>query len=467
MSDDTNDKPVAAPAIHKGISRRLALQMAGAAGGSAFLTQLAAAGGAAAQTANDYKALVCVFLYGGNDQSNTVIPYDVNAYARYQLARPTLAIPRNNLLTINPVSYTGPALGLSPHLRGIRGLFGQGKAAIIANVGTLAYPVTRAQYEGNSRPLPFQLFSHSDQTGQWQSGLPDKASRTGWLGRIGDMMAPGFNSPNAISIAMSIAGNNAIQAGSSTIQYQITPWGPIRIDPINSWGPLWQAPQATENIRSMLLRQNGHMISRGFSAIYNRAVESEQKLSRALEAAPTLTTPFPNNYLGAQARMVARLISIQQQLGQRRQIYFIAAGGYDFHDNLLTEQGERLTELDGAITALYKATEEMGLASNVTTFTASDFGRALQHNGRGSDHGWGSHHFVVGGAVRGRRVVGKMPTVDLDTDTDAGQGRLIPTTSVDQYAATLARWFGVPASEIATIMPNIGRFSNSNLGFMA
>lgn len=458
---------VAAPALDKGVSRRRALQLYAAAGGSPFLGGLAAAGAAAAQSADDFKALVCVFLAGGNDQSNTVIPYETSAYNQYRAARPSLALERTSLLTLSPTGYSGPQLALSPHMPGLRTLFQQRRCAILANVGTLAYPVTRAQYEANSRPLPFQLFSHSDQAGSWQTGVPDSVSRTGWLGRIGDLISGAYNAPGSISIAMSLAGNNTIQAGQSTIQYQVTTEGPIRIQPLDGWGPLWQSELARIRVLEMLTRPRQHTMSRAFCDIYSRAINSEEQLSQALNTAAPITTAFPQTSLGAQLAMVARLISIQSRLGQRRQIYYVAAGGYDFHDNLLTEQAERLSQLDAALTAFYAATVELNVASNVTSFTASDFGRALQHNGRGSDHGWGGHHFIVGGAVRGRRIFGTMPTVALDTDLDAGQGRLIPTTSVDQYAASLASWFGVPSSELGTILPNLSRFSPTTLSLFS
>jgi uncharacterized protein (DUF1501 family) len=455
------------PYIDKGLNRRAALKFAtlGAAAGTPFATNLGLMGTAAAQNARDYKALVCVFLYGGNDQSNLLMPRSGSAYQAYYNARPSLAHTQGEMLAINPAGFTGPPLGLSPHMPRLKALFDQGRMAMMANVGTLAYPVTKAQFEANSRPLPFQLFSHSDQSGQWQTGVPDQASRTGWLGRIGDLISSGYNDPGAISMAISLNGNNTIQIGNTTLQYQLTTDGPV-----TSWGlrggfGFWDG-NARAALQTLLTQQRSHLFENGLNLINDRAIKAEALVNDALEKITPLTTAFPDNSLGDQAKMAARMMRANAQLGQRRQIFFLASGGWDFHDDLRTDQAANLAELDGALSALYAATVEMGLASNVTTFTASDFGRALQHNGRGSDHGWGGHHMILGGAVKGNRIYGTFPTVALDSADDGGQGRLIPTTSVDQYAATLARWFGVSPSDLSLVMPNLSRFSSQDLGFM-
>lgn len=464
MTDDT----FAAPTLNKGMNRRAALKLStlGAAAASPFLTTLSGFGSAAAQSATDYKALVCVFLFGGNDDANTIVPVSAGAYGDYTRARPALALERNRLLSITPDGFSGPELAISANMPGVRTLFQQGRCAIMANVGTLAFPLTQAEWRAGTKATPFQLFSHSDQQGAWQTGLPDRASRTGWLGRIGDLITPGGGDPDAFSLAISIAGNNAIQVGQTTVQYQVTPRGPVRIEGAYGGGVL-STSQASSALQTLMTQTRTHVLEDTFNRINSRAIASERRLAAALATARPLTTAFPATALGDQARMVARMISINATLGQRRQIFFISSGGWDFHDNLPGEHAERLTELDGALTALFSATVELGVSDKVTSFTASDFGRALQSNGRGSDHGWGGHHFVLGGAVRGRRVFGDFPTVALNGPNDAGQGRLIPTTAVDQYAATLARWFGVGPADLATVMPNLGRFGTSDLGFMA
>lgn len=461
-------KTPTSPYIYKGLNRREAIKATAIGGfaGSGLASTLGMFNSVAAATATDYKALVCCYLFGGNDQSNTIIPASGSAYDSYQAARPSLALATDAILPISPQAYSGPPLAFSPHLVGLRNLFEQGHCAVTANLGTLAYPTTKAAYDAGTVALPFQIFSHSDQTNQWQTGLPDAVSRTGWMGRIGDLLASSYNASNSLSMAMSLAGNNMMQVGQDIIQYQLNPSGPIAIEPYYGGGPFW-GDIPTQNIKTLLTQPRAHLMESTLSGLINRAISSESLLTNALAAAPALQTVFPDTYLGQQAKMVAQMIGINQTLGQRRQMFFISAGGYDMHSDLLNGHREVLTELDQALTALYNATVELGLASNVTTFTASDFGRALQYNGDGSDHGWGSHHFMIGGAVRGRRVYGQFPTVALDGPEDAGQGRLIPTTSTDQYISTLARWFGVSMGDIATIVPNIGRFATSDLGFLS
>jgi uncharacterized protein (DUF1501 family) len=463
-----SERKPASPAIHQGVSRRQALRFSAmtAAAGGPFLASLAGVGAAAAQQARDYKALVCVYLLGGNDDGNTIVPASGSAYADYARARPSLALAQNTLLPISPAGHAGAPLALSPQLVNVRNLFAQGRAAIMANVGTLNTPITKAEWRAGSRSTPFQLFSHSDQQGAWQTGLPDRVSRTGWLGRMGDIIAPRHNDPGALSIAMSVAGNNAMQVGQDTIQYQLTTRGAVRIAALHDWG-LHGSPEATNAMRTLLTQSRDHMFENTYNQTNARAIASEARVSTALAGAPNLTTVFPTSHLGSQAKMVARMISAGQALGHKRQIFYIASGGWDFHDDLLNDHAARLADLDASLSALYAATVELGVANEVTTFTASEFGRALQSNGRGSDHGWGGHHFIIGGAVRGGRVYGTFPTVALGGPDDAGQGRLIPTTAVDQYAATLARWFGVAPGEMATVLPNIGRFATADLGFLA
>jgi uncharacterized protein (DUF1501 family) len=467
MSEKTRKSRPSAPAIGGDVTRRHAMSMSAvaAAAGTPFAATLAGIGSAAAQTATDYKALICFYQFGGNDNSNTVMPASGEAYADYRDARPNLAIPGNRILRINPIGNRGPALGVSPHLPKIRALFEQGRCAVMANVGPLNFPTSKAEYEAGLKSLPFQLFSHSDQTGAWHTGLPDRPSRTGWLGRMADIVGPVFSEPNSIPMQMSISGQNTMQVGAEAQQYQVSIYGPVPVYWTKPYGTF--TPEIGDAMRTLMTRTTPHVMHRALTTIGKRALDSEVILTGALRTAPRLRTAFPNTWLGLQAQMVAKLIQVNQKLGHRRQVFFISTGGWDFHGDLLAEQGERLTEVDDALAALYGATVEMGLANNVTTFTASEFGRALQYNGRGSDHGWGGHHFVIGGAVRGKKVYGSFPTVAVGGPEDAGQGSLIPTTSVDQYAATLAAWFGVDPTSLATMLPNIGRFNNQNLGFMA
>lgn len=453
--------------IHRSLSRRGFLLEAArltALAGTPFAANLMAVGAASAQTASDHKALVCIFLAGGNDQSNTVVPRSGTAYASYQQSRPTLALAAADLLAITPTGYSGEALGLHPSLSALHPLFNQQRVALLANVGTLAAPITKAQWNAGqpSVPVPIQLFSHSDQQGAWQTALPDRASQTGWQGRMGDLLASSYNVGSGVSIAMSVAGNNLMQAGQSTIQYQLTTDGAVRVSAL---GSLYGSAAGGAALQRLMTQNRSHLLESEVNRVSSRAIASEALVRSALAPVSAGAT-FPATPLGRQLQIVARMIAARGALGQRRQLFFVQQGGYDTHDNLLTDHGARLRELGDAMAAFYEATSAQGVANQVTTFTASDFGRALQHNGRGSDHGWGGHHFVMGGAVQGNRVYGRFPTVALNGPEDAARGALIPTTAVDEYVATLARWFGVSLSDLPTVIPNIGRFASRDLGFM-
>lgn len=453
--------------IHRSLSRRDFLRRSAhltALAGTPFAANLMAVGAASAQTAGDHKALVCIFLAGGNDQSNTVVPRSGTAYNNYQQSRPTLALDAADLLTISPTGYSGEALGLHPSLAALHPLFNQQRVALLANVGTLAAPITKAQWNGGQPtvPVPIQLFSHSDQQGAWQTGLPDRASQTGWQGRMGDLLASTYNAGSGVSIAMSVAGNNLMQAGQSTIQYQLTTDGAVRVSALNS---LYGSAAGGSALQRLMTQSRSHLLESEVNRVTSRAITSEALVRNALAGASSGGS-FPQTSLGRQLQMVARMIAARSALGHRRQLFFVQQGGYDTHDNLLTDHGARLRDLGDAMAAFYAATHALGIANQVTTFTASDFGRALQHNGRGSDHGWGGHHFVMGGAVQGNRVYGRFPAVVLNGPEDAARGALIPTTAVDEYVATLARWFGVSASDLPTVLPNIGRFASRDLGFM-
>lgn len=432
--------------------------------GGAFALNLMGVGAAAAQTSGDFKALVCIFLNGGNDQSNTVVPVSNSAYAAYQNARPSLALVQGGLLPINPDAYSGEPLGLHPNLSAIKPLFDQGRVALMANVGALARPITQAQWNRGSPTVdvPMQLFSHSDQTAAWQTGQPDQAAKTGWQGRIGDLLSSSYNSGSGVSMTMSLGGNNLMQAGNNTVQYQLSTQGAVKV---KSFTDLYGSAAGAVALRRMMTESRTHLMESEINNISARSISTEAVVSNALASSPMNST-FPNTSVGLQLAMVARMLAARGPLGQRRQLFFVQQSGYDFHDNLVVDQAARLRELADAMAAFYQATAALGVASQVTTFTASDFGRALQYNGRGSDHGWGGHHFVMGGAVQGNRVYGDFPTVALGGPEDALQGRLIPTTSVDEYTATLARWFGVSNSQLPTVLPNIGRFATPNLGFM-
>ncbi len=461
-------------------TRRLVLQRGlhlGAMGVAAPLAiNLAAIGEAAAFDSTDYKALVCIFMYGGNDYSNTVVPYDPANYALYHQIRAGaagedeagIAIGRANLAATALTPLAGqPALtdnlqyALSPRLAGLKSLWDQERLAIQLNVGPLIQPTDINQYNSPNKvlnPLPPKLFSHNDQQSVWQSNGVE-GSVTGWGGRIGDL-ALSSNAPRSLLTCISASGNAVFVAGRDALQYQISPGGAIKINALNN-NALRTA------ITALITRQSSHVLEREYAAVTQRSMDMETVVNGALAGSTPLTTVFPaNNGLAAQMRIVARLIGARAALGLRRQVFFVSMGGFDNHNLLMQDHPNLMQRLNDAMSAFYSATVELGVANNVTTFTASDFGRTLSSNADGSDHGWGGHHFVMGGAVQGRRFYGVAPRVSIQTPDQVGQGRLLPSTSVDVFSATLARWFGCSTSELPGILPNIANFTVPPTGFV-
>ena len=476
-------------------TRRAFLRRAGqlAFTGAALPTalNLAAMADAAAFNATDYKALVCVFLNGGNDYANTVINYDNASYDQYAAIRGGsgrngggIAIAQAALTPtlLNPTVALpgGKQYAMHPSMTGLAGLFNSGVAAVQLNVGPLVAPVTRQQYQSSNRvayPLPPKLFSHNDQQSVWQSSQPEGAT-TGWGGHIGDLALS--SNTNRVLTCVSVTGNTVFLSGDQALSYQVSTGGAVKINAIAN--NVYNSAAVRAAINSLAPQTRSHVLENEYNLVTARAVGAENAVSTALAAYPATAAPFntfpTGNNLADQLRMVARLIAARDQLGNRRQVFFVSIGGFDLHDNLINGQATLMDRLSSALTAFYNATATLGVADKVTTFTASDFGRTLTSNGDGSDHGWGSHHFMVGGAVRGKAFYGKAPPVSVsNSTTDAndqwhvGQGRLLPSTSVDQYANTLATWFGVQGTEINGILPNIGNFNSTdyptNLGFMA
>jgi uncharacterized protein (DUF1501 family) len=418
---------------------------------------------AAAAGAGDYRALVCLFLYGGNDSNNVLVPASGSAYAAYAAGRGSLALPQAALLPIAPLTTDGRSWALHPSLPGLAQRFGQRKMAILGNVGPLLAPLTRDQFLNGSVAAPPQLFSHSDQQVHWQTSIPDQPPRTGWGGRTADLVRS-LNGNAQVSMSMSVAGTNTFQVGDFVTQYQLSPDGSIGLD-VYDPAPDTADPVSLA-IRKLLTLASGNLLVGAARDVTKRALDNNQLLQAALDAAPPLATLFPATDLGAQLQMIARLISVRGALGLSRQVFFCAADGYDTHGDQIVTQGALLTDLNDALLAFYDATVELGVASGVTTFTASDFSRTYPSNGGGSDHGWGGHQIILGGAVRGGDLYGRVPTLAEDGPDDSGQGRWIPTTSVDEYSATLAKWFGVGAADLATVFPNLGRFDHPDLGFL-
>ncbi|WP_373473679.1 DUF1501 domain-containing protein [Sphingorhabdus lacus] len=468
------------------LSRRAFLrrskQVAIAGSASSFALGLAGIGEAAAFSAgNDYKALVCIFLYGGNDHNSTLIPFDSTNYDLYSairgggagqtaggitLARSSLAAtalsPSGGQVLTNNLQYA-----LAPTMTRLKTLFDQGKMAPVLNVGPLVAPLTLAQYNSSNlvaNPRPAKLFSHNDQQSTWQSSKPEGAT-DGWGGRMGDL-AMSSNS-NSLFTCISATGNAVFLSGQTALTYQVSSGGALAVNGIK--GSLFGSSAGSTALRTLMTQTSNNVLEAEYNRVAKRSIDSEGVLTAALQPI-ALTTSFRpatgRNSLAEQLQVVARLIAARQPLGARRQVFMVSMGGFDLHDNLINNQNNLMGSLDFAMDAFYKATVELGVADKVTTFTASDFGRTLQSNGDGSDHGWGSHHFIMGGAVNGGRFYGVAPQISVTSPDQVGQGRLLPTVAVDQFASTLATWFGVSANELASVSPNIGRFASSDLGFM-
>ena len=449
------------------LKRSAALGIAG--GAAPFVTNLAAIGEAAAATASDYKALVCVFLFGGNDYANTLPPYDQASYNLYAAARQNLAHPRATLAAtlLNPSTALagGRQYALSPTMAPLVPIFDAGRMAVVLNVGTLVQPTTKAQYTANSVRLPPKLFSHNDQQSYWQASNPEGAT-SGWGGRLGDLLQSGNGT--ATLTCINATGNAVFLSGRTAIPYSVGTTGPIAL--LNNGSTLFGSTAAASTLRTLMTGTNANMFANEHATVSRRALDTYAQINAALAGAPAANFPlFPTgNNLASQLQIVARLISVSQELGAKRQVFFVSQGGFDLHDNLLAQHPGLLGNVANAIRAFYDTTVALGVADRVTTFTGSDFGRTLQSNDDGSDHGWGGMHFVAGGAVNGRRFYGTPPAIGNNTPDDVGQGRLLPTISVDQYASTLASWFGVSASNMSTVLPNIGNYNPStwNLGFV-
>jgi uncharacterized protein (DUF1501 family) len=415
---------------------------------------------AAADLSGGYKALVCVFLLGGNDHANTLVPYDAAAHAEYLRLRAGLGTPREQL--------AATALGaeqrfaMAPELAPLKPHFDAARLGWLLNVGTLMEPTSKAQYRARSVPLPPKLFSHNDQQSVWQSSEAEGSTR-GWGGALGDLMLEANPGASATFTCVNAGGNAVFLAGQQALPYQVGNDGAVRIRALDARIGGSSAPG--ELLRQLVTEPRTHWMQAEHNRVTQRSIDSEGRVTAALTGA-TLATGFDEaSPLGRQLLMVARLIAGREQLGAQRQVFMVQLGGFDNHDNLLDTHPGLLTQVAHGLASFQAAMQELGLAERVTLFTASDFGRTLTSNGNGSDHGWGSHHLVMGGAVRGGRFWGQAPVLANDGPDDVGQGRLLPSTAVDQYAATLARWMGVGEAELPLVLPRIGRFATRDLGF--
>lgn len=413
-----------------------------------------------ASTPSDYKALVCLFLQGGNDATNLIVPYDAASHAAYARTRAELALARDSLLPISTRAYSdGRSYALHPATADLHSLYTSGRVAFLANVGTLVRPTTIADYRAG-RNLPPQLFAHSEQLLQWQSSLPDRPFETGWGGRLADL-TDAFNANRRVSMSITLSGVNAFLRGKSVNQFAVSAEGVRSLN----YGAI-STDVSSAAIRAMMSNQPGNALAAAFGGTTLEAIDQGDALGSALAGAPTLRTSFPYSETAQRLAMVARIISVASTLGLRRQVFFVQLGGWDLHGAQDTAHGPLLAELSTALKSFHDATVELGLAEQVTTFTASDFGRTYVPNAGGTDHGWGNHQLIMGGAVRGGDLYGRMPSLTLGADDDTGRGRWIPTTSVDEYNATLATWFGVSPTNLELALPNIGRFATRNLGFI-
>ncbi len=426
---------------------------------------------ALAQSSPGYKALVCVFLFGGNDSNNMVVPLDNTDYNAYAAVRGPqsqggLALSQASLLPLTP-GNSGITYGLHPNLPEMEALYNAGKLAILTNVGPLLATLTKAQYAANSAPIPTNLFSHADQQTQWQTAGTDTVSRTGWGGRLADQIAS-LNGSAPTPLMMSVAGSVIYTVGNTTYPLALPTGGNFGLSGFSSSA---ESQARLNALNQILTIDRGNVLVQSAQNINTQAIGSSTLLNPIISATPpTVQTAFQglNTSLSAQLMQVARIIAARSTLQQQRQIFFVSLGGFDTHNTELTTQSNLLSQVSPALNAFYNATVALGVSSQVTTFTNSDFARTYKPaSGGGTDHAWGGHHFIIGDAVKGGQMYGTMPTLVLGGPSDVtNEGRWIPTTAVDQYGSTLATWFGVSPSNMPLVFPNIGNYATSDLGFM-
>jgi len=442
------------------------------------LLNLKMAGTAAAQQApTDYRTLVCIFLHGGNDSFNWLVPRDAARHAIYSTSRGNLALPVThptnpalNLRELNQDGGDGQLYGIHPSCAGLQEMFnGLGgdtakrRAAFISNIGTLIQPVTKAQYLAESVPLPRALYSHSDQIDQWQTSVPQGMTQlSGWAGRAADVLHSTVNG-NGVAMNISLNGNNLLQVGNSTTQFVVTDRGALTFTGSEVTEPLHPLQLKNTAHRSIIEQSYGNLMQQSFAGLTKSSIELQEFFLEQFNSYDdsAISSFFPNNWLAQQFRAAAKMIALRQGLGLHRQTLFLSFGGWDHHDELINNQAGMMSLLSAALTAFQRALDQLTVQDSVITFSASDFGRTLRSNGNGTDHAWGGNALVMGGPVRGGRIYGSYPDIMLESNDDTGYGgRIIPTTSVDAFFAEMLRWFGVPAGDMDYVLPNIANFYN-------
>jgi uncharacterized protein (DUF1501 family) len=417
-----------------------------------------------AQAAPDYKALVCIFLSGGHDGHNLIVPQSQVAFEAYRRARGGLALPDNNTRLHQVVTKAGTPYGFNDGLAALGPLWTQEKLAVVANVGMLVQPTTREQFLARSVPLPSNLFSHSDQIVQNQTGDANGSGGTGWAGRAADALQT-MNNAATFPAAFSMNGAALFTTGSVIQSASLYPGFDLTLNGMGGW-PATMAAAKAQALQEIIKLDSGMSVIQAANKVRQDAAALNQMIRSAGNGA-SLATVFPGTNLGRQLQQVAQIIRLRETTAIRRQVFFCSIGGFDTHSSQSWNYWDLLRQVGDAMFAFYAATAEMGVADKVTTFTQSDFGRSLEPSGTGSDHGWGNHHLVMGGTVRGGDMYGTFPMPALGGPDDSGsRGVLIPTTSLDQYGATMAKWFGVEAASMTSVFPNIGNFPTADLGFL-
>lgn len=425
---------------------------------SSLFTLRLTAGAVSASSLPGYKALVCLFLSGGNDSFNMLVPRQQAAYDEYKSIRGALALERDGtpgqdpLLPITAGSQAYGEFGLHPRLTELQALYNNGNAAFVSNVGTLIQPTTLAQYQSGSAPLPTGLFSHADEIVHWQTVVPQVAGSgpKGWAGRMADCLSQA-NTNGSIAMNVSLSGTNILQVGNHTVPYITGPGGSIQlteyaVDPASQL--------AVDNVLS---QQYHNLYQKTLAGKTRKSVDTAIVFQEATDGVE-LTETFPDSSTGSRLRAIAKIMASRTELGMNRQVFFVNRGGWDHHRGVLDAQDGLFTEVNAAIGAFWRELGHLGLQDKVVLFTASDFGRTLTSNGQGSDHAWGGNHFVVGGGINGGDIYGEYPVLATGGPLDIGRGRLLPTTSVDAYMTELASWFGVPPDELETVFPNATNF---------